>query len=285
MRAGISKEGIFLSPEFTTCWPRIGTKWGRPLLSARIVRNHQMKFSNRQITRIHGAANPVEFDGIELRVRNAFQVFEKGGFNRSGQVRLHASGICRVKAGTFIKNFIPVEGIERKGTGIRDMIRRCRNAGLPELEIRIDGGFFVLTIRRKTPEPGAQSGAQLAPGQDQVTPQDTPQVTGQVEAQGGTKSALSGHQVGQQPESQPESMEIRVLRQLALQPMGKAQLSKAMGQKAISGQLNKVIRILVSDQTIEPSIPGKPTSRLQKYQLTEKGRIVLEQLEKERCRP
>jgi predicted HTH transcriptional regulator len=44
--------------------------------------------------------------------------------------------------------------IERMGTGIRDMIWRCRNAGLPELEIRIDGGFFVLTIRRKPPEPG-----------------------------------------------------------------------------------------------------------------------------------
>ena len=66
--------------------------------------------------------------------------------------------------------------IERMGTGIRDMIRRCRTAGLPELEIRIDGGFFVLTIRRKTSEPGAQSG----PGRDQVTPQDTQQVTGQV---------------------------------------------------------------------------------------------------------
>ena len=32
--------------------------------------------------------------------------------------------------------------IERMGTGIRDMIRRCRNSGLPELEIRIDGFFL-----------------------------------------------------------------------------------------------------------------------------------------------
>ena len=38
--------------------------------------------------------------------------------------------------------------IERMGTGIRDMIRRCKNAGLPEPEIRIDGGFWVLTIWR-----------------------------------------------------------------------------------------------------------------------------------------
>ncbi|EAT59659.1 Fic family protein [Chlorobium ferrooxidans] len=75
-------------------------------------------------------------------------------------------------------------------------------------------------------------------------------------------------------------MEVRVLRQLVLQPMGKAQLSEAMGQKVISGQLNKVIRVLVTDQTIEPTIPEKPTSRLQKYRLTEKGRRLLEELGK-----
>lgn len=81
--------------------------------------------------------------------------------------------------------------IERMGTGIRDMIRRCKNAGLPEPEIRLNGGCFVLTIRRKKSESGGQ---------------DEAQVKAQVE---------------QQPESQPESMEIRVLRQLVLNPKGK----------------------------------------------------------------
>ncbi|MFM8476600.1 MAG: ATP-binding protein, partial [Planctomycetaceae bacterium] len=50
--------------------------------------------------------------------------------------------------------------IERMGTGIGDMIRRCRKAGLPEPEIRIDGGSFVLTIRRKT----AKAEAKQSPG-------------------------------------------------------------------------------------------------------------------------
>jgi ATP-dependent DNA helicase RecG len=48
--------------------------------------------------------------------------------------------------------------IEGMGTGIRDMIRRCRKSGLAEPEIRIDRGFFVLTIRRKKPESGTRSG-------------------------------------------------------------------------------------------------------------------------------
>jgi predicted HTH transcriptional regulator len=60
--------------------------------------------------------------------------------------------------------------IERMGTGIRDMIRRCADAGLPEPEIRIDGGFFVLTVRRKK-----------AGSVDQAEAQVAGQVTGQVD--------------------------------------------------------------------------------------------------------
>jgi predicted HTH transcriptional regulator len=51
--------------------------------------------------------------------------------------------------------------IERMGTGIRDMISRCRDAGLPDPVIRIDGGFWVLTISRKKPDAWAQSEAIL----------------------------------------------------------------------------------------------------------------------------
>lgn len=40
--------------------------------------------------------------------------------------------------------------IERMGTGIRDMLDRCREAGLPEPEIEIDGGTWVTTIWRKS---------------------------------------------------------------------------------------------------------------------------------------
>ena len=57
--------------------------------------------------------------------------------------------------------------IERMGTGTRDMIHRCRKAGLPEPEIRLDGGSFVLTIRRPATGSATQSGTQSRPGQDQ----------------------------------------------------------------------------------------------------------------------
>lgn len=61
---------------------------------------------------------------------------------------------------------------------------------------------------------------------------------------------------------------------LANEPLSKAEISSRLGQKEISGQLNKVIRLLLADRNIEYTIPGKPSSRLQKYRLTNKGRAV-----------
>ena len=41
--------------------------------------------------------------------------------------------------------------VERMGTGIRDMVDRCRTAGLSEPEFRVEGGLWVTTIRRRAP--------------------------------------------------------------------------------------------------------------------------------------
>jgi ATP-dependent DNA helicase RecG len=73
------------------------------------------------------------------------------------------------------------------------------------------------------------------------------------------------------PESQPESMKVKVLILLADGPMSKSDLSAKLGQKEISGQLNRVIRMLLADKIIEYTIPDKPNSRLQKYRLSAAG--------------
>jgi ATP-dependent DNA helicase RecG len=56
--------------------------------------------------------------------------------------------------------------------------------------------------------------------------------------------------------------------------LSKAELSAGLGQKEVSGQLNKVIRLLLADQSIEYTIPDKPSSRLQKYRLTAKAKTT-----------
>jgi len=69
----------------------------------------------------------------------------------------------------------------------------------------------------------------------------------------------------------------KVLCQLANEPMSKADLSKALGQKTISGHLNKVMRLLLADGSIGYTIPEKPRSRLQMYRLTDKGKAAIRQ--------
>lgn len=79
----------------------------------------------------------------------------------------------------------------------------------------------------------------------------------------------------QQPELQPESLKAKVLSLLVSGPMSKAELSRNLGQKKISGQLNKVVRQLMSDQRITYTRPDRPRSRLQKYRLTDKRHTVV----------
>lgn len=131
--------------------------------------------------------------------------------------------------------------IERMGTGTRDMIRRCREADLPEPEFAMSDGFVTIVRRKK-------------------------------------EQALS-MQPESQPELQPESLEVRVLALLVGGPLSKSEMSSQLGQITISGQLNKVVRLLLAEQNIEFTIPNKHNSRLQKYRLTTAGAARLSLLQ------
>ncbi|MBU3915584.1 AAA family ATPase, partial [bacterium] len=78
-------------------------------------------------------------------------------------------------------------------------------------------------------------------------------------------------------ESGAESeMAQRILNQLAGGELSKKDMAGLFGKENPSGHLNKLIRNLVADGTIEYTIPEKPNSRLQKYRLTINGRKQVE---------
>jgi ATP-dependent DNA helicase RecG len=133
--------------------------------------------------------------------------------------------------------------IEKAGSGTLDMIGLCREAKLPEPEFRQDGGQWVVTLRRPT---------------GQVTQQVTPQDTGQID----TKLALSRHQVEIMHKCQSDKKLV--------------DLMSVIGRSDRTKFRHQVLKTLLDSGLLEMTIPDKPTSRLQKYRLSEKGRNWLE---------
>lgn len=130
--------------------------------------------------------------------------------------------------------------IERMGTGTGDMIRGCREAGLPEMEFSISDGFKT-TIRRSAKELTGQ-----------VTGQLTGQVTGQV-----------------------DSWVFRVLLACELQPLKSSEIQEVAGIRHRETFQRNYLDHLLRENLLERTIPDKPQSRLQKYRLTAKGASLL----------
>ncbi len=71
-------------------------------------------------------------------------------------------------------------------------------------------------------------------------------------------------------------MAILILNDVRESELGKKEMAKRLGKTKPTRYLNDLVRKMVANGLIEFTIPGKPTSRLQKYRLTDKGRTWLD---------
>lgn len=74
-----------------------------------------------------------------------------------------------------------------------------------------------------------------------------------------------------QQESQQESLFTIILSKMLDDAKSRKEISVALGQKTISGQLNEILSKLQENRLIEWTIPDKPNSSKQKYKLTKRG--------------
>ena len=87
----------------------------------------------------------------------------------------------------------------------------------------------------------------------------------------------SQHELQQelQHELQHESLYSKVLRLISYKTSSTKELSVALDQKSISGQLKKVLVKLRNDKLVEWTEPDTEQSSKQKYNITEKGNLFL----------
>ena len=134
--------------------------------------------------------------------------------------------------------------IEQYGSGIKRVVDACVEAGLPRPEFEnFSGGFqIVFPIM-----PAGKVGDAVQIGE---------QVSEQVGEQDGEQVKLA-------------------LRVLLLGEKGKVELLDALGFSGVYLNYKRYIIPLVEKGLVEMTLPDKPTSRLQRYRLTGKGRQFL----------
>lgn len=165
--------------------------------------------------------------------------------------------------------------IEKAGTGTVDMLERCRAAGMRQPEFCTDAGFFILTVWRKIPDIGSGPsrdpvGTQSGPSRDQVTAQVKDKnilLIQQSLRELADAMGLTAAQVTAQVTAQVETL----LAAVSNEAMSREELQAATGIRHREHFRKAYIEPLVASGWIQRTIPDKPTSRLQKYRLTDKG--------------
>lgn len=70
-----------------------------------------------------------------------------------------------------------------------------------------------------------------------------------------------------------------LLKALKDAPLSTGELAGILDMNSKTGALKRTIKELIEQQLIEYKLPDKPNSRLQKYQITEKGQELLKSLQ------
>ena len=79
------------------------------------------------------------------------------------------------------------------------------------------------------------------------------------------------------PESGAQSGAIQ--QALGKRPLSTNELTKILGLRSKTGAFKRTIKELMDRKSIEYTIPDKPNSRLQKYRLTDAGKLLLKSMQ------
>ena len=87
---------------------------------------------------------------------------------------------------------------------------------------------------------------------------------------------VSGVGLGAQSGAQSEAQSQQILHALQKKSLSMNELIHILGLKSKTGALKRTVGELLSEELIQYTLPDKPNSRLQKYQLAVKGNKLFE---------
>ncbi|MCY2995754.1 MAG: DUF4062 domain-containing protein [Planctomycetota bacterium] len=150
---------------------------------------------------------------------------------------------------------------EKAGSGILDMIKLCRAAGVRTPEFRQDGGQFVQTIwRPKTT----------------ASPQDNqPSRTSQSDEAHNQAHDQAHDPLTEQVTEQVTEHVVRLLRALAKKSAGTKQIMQSLRLRHRPTLYYDYLQPSLNTGLVEMTQPSSPKSPTQKYRLTAKGRAAL----------
>jgi predicted HTH transcriptional regulator len=162
--------------------------------------------------------------------------------------------------------------IEKAGTGTLDMIALCKEVGLPPPDFRQDGGQFVQTLWRPPAAVTAPVIAQVDDGDTLLIQRSLQELADAI----GLSAAQVTTEVTAQVAGEVTAPVRRILKLLSVRgELGNAEILSAFGLKSRRRVRETYLEPALRESLIEYTIPDKPTSSLQKYRLTEKGRAWL----------
>ena len=151
------------------------------------------------------------------------------------------------RIGEFLKELDLTEG---RSTGIPKILRAMKANGSPAPEFESDEDRTHFLIRLPIHAGAETQGASL----------DQPRVQSGVQSR--VQSGVQSEQIMGALRESSRSMK---------------ELVNALGMRGRTGSLHRALRGLMEQGLLEYTLPGKPRSRLQRYQLTSQGLAVLDQ--------
>ena len=189
--------------------------------------------------------------------------------------------------------------VENIGSGIKRIRDLCREHGVPEPRIDASEHWVTVTFprpaapdderdaREAVGDAGRRPGARPTSGLKSTvvglgsTDAGLESVVGLESGRAGLESTVVGLESAsaglESGRSGQESLERRILALLAAEPRSRSAIADGLGHRSVSAGLNRVIQRLLQDGRAEYTVPDKPNSRLQKYRITQAGRITLEE--------